>query len=195
MADSMENALVELRSYIRRDVRAGFHSLDDILELAIEVIADEGLPAESLRPHAERFLAEELVRLQEEAKSWPETTDCDRLDRAFAELEANGIVARQNFTCCQTCGHAEIGEQIENAMAEGRAVEGYTFFHQQDTEAAVDEGGMHLAYGALEEGEGATAAIGRRVADTLGRHGLAVQWDGSVKTRIQVSMQWRKRLS
>lgn len=54
-------------------------------------------------------------------------------------------MARQNFTCCQTCGLAEIDDEIEVVRAEGRPVRGYAFFHQQDTAGAVEGGSLcHL---------------------------------------------------
>ena len=36
-------------------------------------------------------------------RGWPETTDCDRLDRAFATLAAESVVARQHLWCCTRC--------------------------------------------------------------------------------------------
>ncbi|GAA3642822.1 hypothetical protein GCM10022267_31820 [Lentzea roselyniae] len=36
-------------------------------------------------------------------------TDPERLTRAFAALREAGITARENFTCCRSCGESEIG--------------------------------------------------------------------------------------
>jgi hypothetical protein len=73
----------------------------DIAEAACEYLGDEA-DAAALRTYAEQFTAEALVALSDEEKTWPVITDCDRVDAAFQHLEAHGIVARQDFSCCQT---------------------------------------------------------------------------------------------
>ena len=60
---------------------------------------------------------------------WPAPTDCDRLDAAFAGVRAAGIVARQHFSCCGTCGAQEIHDEIDQADQERPVGRGFTFFH------------------------------------------------------------------
>jgi hypothetical protein len=115
------------------------------------------------------------------------------LDAAFAELENNGIVARQNFTCCQTCGHIEIGEEFDTIEDQGTRIRGYTFYHNQDTDGAVEGHGLYLAYGAIDDGEPAAITIGEEIAKTIRMHGLAVEWDGSTRTRFLVTLDWKRR--
>src|SRR5438270_300390 len=82
----------------------------------------------------------------------------------FADLESAGIVCRQNFTCCGNCGGAEIGDEIEQQRELGREICGYTFFHWQDTERAVEGNGLYLSYGSILHGEKAALAAGHQVA-------------------------------
>lgn len=189
----LDDVMDDLRDCIRREVATGFLRADEIAESALELLSDEHDP-ERLRPMAEalaRMAVEQ--RLREEA-AWPEHTDCDRLDLAFAELEEGGIVARQHFSCCQSCGSTEIWDEVDEAEDEGRTVRGYTFYHMQDTEAAVDGGGVFLAYGAAAEGDEAILEIAREVVETLRRHGFAPDWDGSARHRIHVPLEWKRRL-
>jgi hypothetical protein len=192
-ADLSADLLSELRSYVRRGVRAGFASVAEIPDAAVEYLRDDAAP-EALRPYAEQYTAEALVALSEEQETWPEVTDCDRLDAAFAALETVGIVARQNFSCCQNCGHGEMWDEVEGALANGEALRGYTFFHAQDTETAVEGGSLWLAYGSVEEGESALIGIGDDIVSALKVEGLDVSWDRNPKTRISVQLDWRKRL-
>lgn len=134
-----------------------------------------------------------------EERTWPVPTDCDRLDRAFASLQRAGIVARQHFSCCGTCGALEIGDEMEAARAQG-PVRGYTFFHVQDTEYAVQGGGLHLAYGAARtaamtdaEWNRAAARVGREVMAALEAEGLTPAWSGELGDRIHVPLDWRRR--
>lgn len=190
--DKLQEHLDELRSYIVRDLRGGYAVPDEIVDSALEVLSDEC--DADLRPHAERIFAEEAGTLRTEQLSWPSVTDCDRLDQAFANLEASGIVCRQNFSCCGTCGSGEIWDEIDEARSGGATVQGYAFFHMQDTESAVDGYGLHLNYGAVDDGEAPALDVGRRIADELSGIGLQVEWDGSWAKRIGVKLDWKRRL-
>jgi len=186
-------ALDELRAQVIREVRGGFAPLEEIAGTAVEVVQEDEAAGEALLPYAEQFVAEVLAQVREEQKAWPGVTDCDRLDRAMEALEAGGVLTRQHFTCCQTCGHAQIRDEVKASTGRGREVLGYAFYHRQDTDAAVDGDGLYLAYGATEKGEAAMVAIGRIVSDALSRHGLEVAWDGSAEKRIFVRLDWKRR--
>jgi hypothetical protein len=188
-----QELLEELRAYIVREIRGGYARPEEIAEAAVEAVQEDEAAGNHLRPHADRLVAEVLAEAREEQKSWPKVTDCDRLDQAFATLETGGIIARQNFACCQSCGHSEIWDEVKAATEGGRSVLGYTFFHQQDTEGAAEGGGLYLAYGATEHGEAAAVAVGQVIVNALSGCGLEVVWDGSFKKRIFVKLEWRRR--
>ncbi|WP_394652834.1 DUF6891 domain-containing protein [uncultured Sphingomonas sp.] len=184
--------LDDLREFIRREVAGGFYDDDAVLRNAADVYGDE-LDPDILRSNAQAFLREALRDHRAAQATWPEETDCDRLEAAFDALEAQGVVCRQNFTCCGTCGAAEIGDEMDAIEAAGFDVRGYAFYHAQDTEAAVDGGGLYLNYGAVEDDDDASLAIGRLVADELAAHGLTVTWSGNLATRIGISLDWKRR--
>jgi hypothetical protein len=122
------------------------------------------------------------------AQSDWDVTDCDRLTEAFAELDGGGIVAREHFACCQNCGTGEIWGE---AAPEDR---GYVFFHMQDTETAGD-GVLFLAYGSRSNLPEETVAVGHEVVKVLQAHGFRTSWDGSARSRLQITdLEWRKRL-
>lgn len=194
-APTLEEQLEELRGYIARDLRGGYVEPDAVIDNALEVLELQPHGEDVLRDHARRILDEETAVYHHEASGWPEVTDHDRLEQAFASLESQGVVCRQNFTCCGTCGVAEIGDEMQTARQSGGTVRGYAFFHMQDTERAVEGGGLWLNYGAVEGGEGAAVAVGRSIADAFGSVGLDVDWDGSLRKRIHVPLQWQRRLA
>jgi hypothetical protein len=184
--------LEQLRDFIDREVRGGFTPVGEIPGYGVACLADDA-SADALRPYAEQYTADALVALAEAEKAWPARTDCDRLDDALARLESAGILARQNFSCCQNCGHGEMWDLVQESLTAGGAVRGYTFYHQQDTEAVVGGDGLCLAWGATEPGDPALAAIGQEVAAALRGEGLRVDWDGTVARRISVAMDWQRR--
>jgi hypothetical protein len=158
---------------------------------------DEGtITAAALQAELKTALATELAAFQRDMRTWPKQTDNDRLDAAFQTLERDyGVLARQDYWCCQTCGTAAIADELTATRKKkaGGAI-GYTFFHNQDTESAVDGGGLFLAYGGAALTDQSTRAVGRVIVDVLADHKLRPDWDHDVNTRIFVPMTWRRRL-
>jgi hypothetical protein len=181
-----------VRDQIRRDVASGFYDEDAILTNAADAFADD-LSPEELRPLAQKLLREALAEQRAAERHWPDETDCDRLDAAFAALEEEGVIARQNFSCCGNCGATEIWDEVRAVEDNGGEVQGYAFYHMQDTEGAVDGGGLYLNYGACDEGEDAALAVARTIVAELEAHGLETQWDGSWDKRIGVTLDWKRR--
>ncbi len=174
--------MTEVEEYADLMVRGGFVERDEVVEAVVDSFPEE-VSEQDAEALVERLWA---ARLSEQA-GWPAETETDRLMGALAELDDAGVVARANFTCCNTCGTTEIGaEADENSR-------GYVFFHQQDTERAAEGGGLYLAFGTF--GAGDAAAVGREVVAALEAAGLRVQWNGSPTTRILVTpLTWQVRL-
>lgn len=186
------DALDDMRSYVRRDVASGFYDRAQILQNAENAFEGE-LDVDLLRKEAVITVDHALAAHIADQVNWPAVTDCDRLDAAFADLEAEGIVARQNFSCCGSCGAAEIWDEADALEETGKPVDGYAFYHMQDTESAADGYGLYLNYGAAEDGEEAAVAIGHRIVRQLENHGLKTDWDGSIRKRIGLSLDWKRR--
>ncbi len=182
-----------VRGHVALHVDAGFDSADEIADGTLEYFeGDDETPALDLAA-VRKLTEEELARHEAEEASWSDPTDCDRIDAAFEALESKGIVARQNFTCCQNCGHGEIWDEIKGAR-KSRPVAGYTFFHMQDTDRAAAGGGLYLAYGATEPGDEAGVQVGKVIVSELQAAGLKTDWDGTMNKRIAiVGLAWKKR--
>ncbi|MBX9572377.1 MAG: hypothetical protein K2X77_26005 [Candidatus Obscuribacterales bacterium] len=189
LPDSLEE---ELEQFIGRRVAEGFDSEEDIVEGALEYF-EHDFPGDNLPEVAARLTEEAIKKHLDNEKTWINSTDCDKLDVVFDQLEGEGIVARQNFTCCQTCGHCEIWEEVEQTRQE-RPVSGYVFYHQQDTERACDEGILYLAYGATDNTDEAAIKVARRATEVCQNNGFKVDWNGSLDKRIcLVNFDWRRR--
>lgn len=196
-SDSNSEFADEIRDFLKLRVEAGFDSEEDIVEESIEYFADNeaenGPGAENLSSLVRRLTTELINEQLEAEKSWQHETDCDRLDRAFEKMEASGVLARQNFTCCQTCGHAEIWEEIEQLKQE-QEVSGYVFYHQQDTERVVSEGTLYLAYGAVDGSDESSLKTAEDACKHLRDSGFDVDWNGTVEKRICIQgIRWQRR--
>ncbi|ADD41672.1 DUF6891 domain-containing protein [Stackebrandtia nassauensis] len=183
-----------IRQYAQEIIDEGFTTFAELTQDVWEGVEDEF-------PHAEELDEEPITEAQvtallkpmwrdrlAEQESWPAVTDVDRLTAVFDRLDASGVTARMNFSCCMTCGPGE----IRGEAAEGD--HGYVFFHSQDTARAVD-GDLLLAYGTYSRDPEHGAAVGREVVAALTEAGFTTEWNGSVKHRIAVTgLDWKKRL-
>ncbi len=182
-----------VREYAESSARQGFTSAEDTERFAVEYFADDW-PARRVGPVARLETPLAYERHAADEKTWLELTDCDRLDAAFADLEKRGILARQNYTDCGRCGADEMYALMEKRAREGQEVRGYTFFHEQDTEAAAIGETLYFSYGSIKDHPRYTKAIGREVAAALNRQGLTATWDGDVGNRVAVAnIDWKKR--
>jgi hypothetical protein len=170
-------------------VATGFWDVVEIVEATMDYF--EG--SESLDEQQVQAETERLIRAHAQAQAaWPRVTDCDRLLQVFSQLERRGIICREDFTCCMTCGTSEIGDEMEEAGGKAK-VKGYVFYHRQDLEGAVESGELMLAFGAWDGTPESGGRIGTIVADALRAGGLTVDWNGTFKKRIAVRIDWKRR--
>lgn len=154
---------------------------------------DDSEDRQELRRLASRLTDSALAAHYTEQRTWNHVTDCDKLDEAFAELDRLGIVARQNYTCCQTCGHTEMGYET-GKTAVHRRVRGYVFFHQQDSKHVANSDNLYLAYGSLSGSDEEAVAVAHEVVSVLKKHGLKIEWNGRITKRIRIKdIHWQRR--
>lgn len=188
----MAEALADLREFIAHRMGVGFESTHDIIQSARDW-ADDKYERDDLLPEIKRLTAELLAAHQAEQTGLGPTTDCDRLDQAFAALNHQNIVARQDFSCCNNCGFTEIWDEVEEAEKH-QPVEGYVFYHLQCTERAIQTGQLLMAYGSIEEDPEAFQRVDNKIVSELRRVGLNASWGGTPGHPIVVDgLVWRRR--
>lgn len=183
-----------LTDFVELHVIEGYLGPDELVEKTILEFQDD-IPREQLLPVAQKLVYQRIVKRYLEEINWVSPTDCERIDRAFLELNQMGIVAKQNFSCCNNCGHKRIERAVRKA---GKKAWGYAFFHAQDTDAAVATGELNITFGAVdkqsEQAFECALEVGKKVADALKRNGLNVDWDGSYMQRIGITgIKWQRR--
>ena len=208
----------EVLEAARERVRPGFLTHADAVAAVEDYLELHGDPR--VRTAVDRVWAERLA----EEQAWQEPGDHARVAAAFDALAEQGVLGRMCFTCCQTCGTAEIDD--ERTPRPGAGPDdypyeewAYTFFHEQDAERLLDEPALlYLSYSSFRpapevdadllarweagdeslRGEVVAAsdrAVGHRVADALRAQGLRVEWDGDTGSRVAVTIDdWRKPL-
>ncbi|MEE2037834.1 hypothetical protein Q8791_11450 [Nocardiopsis sp. CT-R113] len=126
-------------------------------------------------------------------RRWPSRTDGERLTRAFRALDESGIIAREDFTCCDTCGRAALDAElgVRNSEPGGAATRGYAFYHHGESLAAADGGSLYVGFESSHPVR--LAAVGEEVAEVLRAHGLTVEWDGDSGRKLRVRADWSHR--
>ncbi|ASU56810.1 DUF6891 domain-containing protein [Nocardiopsis dassonvillei] len=142
-----------------------------------------------LHDHVDRALAEHVQR----QRRWPARTDGERLTRAFRALDESGVIAREEFTCCERCARTALEGELaaRNSRPADIPARGYAFYHDQDAAHAVAGSSLTIGFGASHPIR--RAAVGEEVAEALRAHGLTVEWDGDPDRKLHVGMDWNRR--
>jgi len=191
-ADQIAACRRSLERIVDIDCRAGVYDEANILEALQEVIEmelDEPSPALS-EEFASRVRSGLEARAREEA-TWSERTVNDRLDSAFDDLDARGIVTAQALGSTLQEGASLLDDRCAD---QGGVARGSVFYHRQDLENGVEGEGLCLAFTCYGPEAGGPEAIGREIVHVLKHHGVPVTWNGSERSRIEIDpFPWRKR--
>lgn len=210
--ESRDGLREALREFILGEQRLAKRGREGILEICREAFIQDECPENEVDTFAQ-FAADEYdraeVQLTAEKATWPDETDCDRLDRVEAALRDRGILVWQVSPCCDTCSGAELPDRIEEVDQRypgfhDRA-RGYAFFIEQTMPEMLAEGthvSIYLAYGWLSPDdeevaplvyEKAALDIAREVCECLRDEGFEADWDGDFARKIGVSLDWKRR--
>jgi hypothetical protein len=177
-----------VRATIRYWVWGGYYGPRD-LDRMIEDIIEEGVTT----AWAQAIIQDEISRKTAGEAHRPARTDCDRLDEAFGRLDRAGICAVQNAGYTMSDGYSDVTEVLDQHR--GKKYHGYCFFHGQDLERAIDGHGLMLAFGDLGDEAKKSAAVAQRICEEMQTAGFAVQWNGDIGQRIEItSIDWKRRL-
>ena len=184
----MNDATRYILDAIQSRVWSGFDSPTDVHQVIDDLLegdADEAFLRAAVGPEFARKLAAEAT--------WPQITDCDRLDAAFEALNAADIVALQNTRYEMSDGLTEVAEAL-HARGSQEGAQGYCFYHGQDLEHAAKGEGLMLAFGSLDDDQTHKLEVGQRVRKILEDGGFTVQWNGEAGTRLSLpTLDWKRR--
>ncbi|WP_424216623.1 DUF6891 domain-containing protein (plasmid) [Streptomyces sp. BI20] len=177
-----------LVTHLRTLLAAGYVDRAQLAEAAEEYLVN-GDHRPVTRAQAEALADRLWLQRVAEQTTWEGETDPERLTRAFAALDAAGITARENFTCCRTCGETEIAaEAPENAR-------GFVYFHTQCTESAATGHPLTLLYGTFDNTVTTTTEIGQEITKALTAESLPTTWNGNPNTTLEIPLTWHKKLT
>ena len=91
-----------------------------------------------------------------------------KLSQAFADLIKLGYFAKQNHTCCNTCGWAEVPDEQAN-----KAV----FYHAQSN-IGLEKGQFYLNW----------SGDGKEICYVFENNGIETEWDGNPDLKIMITV-------
>lgn len=178
---------------VHRFVWSGLYDPEEVV-----IILSESWPGPGKLevPWLRKEVKKEVARKKAEEATWPATTDCDRLDKAFAAMEKAGLVVEQDAGLTKSDGLEIVTEAYEDAVEDGEAdgIVGYCYYHGQDLDRVMASGDLWLAFGGFDGDQKRSVEISGLVKGALEDAGFAAQWSGSVHERILVrGIRWQRR--
>jgi len=174
--------LEDTRAWVRDVVRSGLVG-PEALETEVTGVVAADLPDLPAGETAREWIAEERAAWAEDATTWPEITDHDRLDRAFARLAGLDVVVLQG--CSDHWAARDLLREREPVPR------GVAWFTPADVWHAIDEGMLEVN---LWHGSTANAAPGDALLEEalacFAAEGLPAHFD---EGRIEVSAHWQRR--
>jgi hypothetical protein len=173
-----------VREFTRSCVRSGLLG-DDELHAEVTLAVSTELSVDLPERVASDWIAEYRAELALDQATWPETTDYDRLQAAFADLERSGLVVLQG------CEDHWAAKAVLDTRSDDPPV-GVAWFTPSDVWHAIDEGMLEVN---VWHGSTANVAPGDSLLDdvvaVLARHGLQAHFD---EGRVEVAARWQRRL-
>lgn len=118
----------------------------------------------------------------------------ERVRDAFKALRKEGFVARMNYSCCGSCGWAQVEQDY--SFLTGVAEPNVVFYHRQDADCFDKKGNLvtYKHWNVENELVNKTASLylawsgdGAMIVDALETEGLEVDWNGNDNRRIAVT--------
>jgi hypothetical protein len=178
--------LNQLRTYAKVQVWAGYRPAGEVRAEVYDAVLDEVREPDEAASLTAALIAEASAALDAAARDWPSVTAFDRLQAAFAEIEASDVVVLQ---ACED--HWSANELLRQRSAQGKTPWGIAYFTLSDVWHAVEHGMLEIN---LWHGSSANVAEGDDLLDflqrTLADHGISSVFD---EGRIEVGVAWQRR--
>ena len=180
----------EVISLIETYVAADFFTSEEILS----IICDDVYAADELSHNAVEKIIEEKVKQKKDIENkWPKTTHNDLLNRCFKKLNKAGIITLHNVKSF-AIGVDEATDIFQNQEKNKTKYLGFCFYQWQDTEVAINGGGLRLSYGDLDGDKEKTYQIGKLIFDEINKKFSKAIWNGDQEKKIFIpKFKWRKK--
>jgi len=177
-----DDSAADVEDRVRLAVAGGYDGAEAIVEALVELVeydpATEAVVAanrDEVVAQIQQMVDSRMAEYAAAESAFPSTTDCDRLTAAFARLEADGVLAREDVGYTQSDLRDEMWELVDRAGSDGRQPRGWVAFHGQDVERVIESGVLYISFAAVSDDD----------------EGFG---NGDPNRRVEIrGMQWQKR--
>ncbi|MEZ6139318.1 MAG: hypothetical protein R3B84_01995 [Zavarzinella sp.] len=181
----------DIREWAKFYIWSGMYDHQEVRLLIEEQLGNDDEVSEDW---LQQLILDEVEAKQQAELSWPEVTDCDRLELAFISLEQVGIIALQMAGFTLSDGLEEVSDVYREAGGKKSDYTGFCFFTEQDVEHALDGHGLCIAFGHFSDDQAKGVAIGQQLCLAFKAAGLQVDWDENINARIFIkNFRWQRR--
>jgi hypothetical protein len=192
---------------IRTVVRSGLCNRSDI-EYVLDDYFDardgefeDGDPGYTDNATAMAAVDAELAKKAQEEDTWAPTTDCDRLEAVFAQLDGLGIMPFVNDRYSGSLGWNQAYEEIEvHQRQDPPRYWGFCYLHTTDMALVLKGEGLSLIFGGCSMRDGslcrarkADIEAGKVIKRVLQEHGFKVRGRVSNGGFFIPDFQWQRR--
>ncbi|MGH1417652.1 MAG: DUF6891 domain-containing protein [Hyphomicrobiaceae bacterium] len=177
---------------IRLMIWSGFYTPEDVFEVISEEYLDPYELSADDRAWIDAKAEEEAEAKLEAEQAWPDTTDWDRLDAAFNDLDEAGILGLHNAGVTQSEGLSDAADIAAQMKDEGYVFKGFVFYNTQDIDRAQKESVLNLTFGAFDGSD--TGEIAQQAGAILTESGFDIAANPTPETGITLNdFTWQKR--
>jgi hypothetical protein len=121
-----------------------------------------------------------------------------RIEQAFQFMQDEGLIARMDFWCCQSCAGCACTNEADKLIEEGStdqdSIKGCAYYHAQDGDDFERGLDFYIAYGPMHSSAYGTIGledeeVGKIVCFCLQKAGVDFEWSGDGSERIQVKAE------
>lgn len=188
--------LYEIFEWIERKILIGFEDPAEFSEDVIEEVERREWPDPVPYSWIRKTVRDLHRKRLETAESWEHPTDVEKLADAFNELLKDGILALHNTGYSQLEAIDEVKSVMNDMVLSPDQMRGFCFYSGENVDELIyrENGTLHITFNNillddLQEG----IDVGTIITARLRAKGFDVQWDGTMKTRVDIrNFSWKK---
>jgi hypothetical protein len=186
-----EKYIIEAKEFINESIIRGIHlgdlSKDELIEVITEEVEDNEFDDIIVSNWITNTIDQRWVECIELHKKLEKPTDVDRLEKAFTNLNMQGIKTFHNCGYNSFDGHTEAATQL---LDQGVDNVGYCFYHGQSLDCVtLSQATLHISHGYLggiEPNPTKSKEIAILIVSALKDQGLKVAWSGDPDKNIKI---------
>jgi tetratricopeptide (TPR) repeat protein len=188
--------LFEIFERIEKRVLIGFEDpiefVDDIIDEVDEERWIDKTPATWIR----KTVRDLHLRQYHRSRSWEQPTDVVRLAEVFNKLCKDGILALHKTGQTQLEAIDEVTDVMNDMVLSPELIKGFCFYSGENVEELIykEKGSLFITFNSiLLDDPQFGITIGNVIADRLKEQGFRVNWDGTMRSRIEIlDFSWKK---